>query len=287
MTLQSYGDETGDILHKLCIYSVNKGFVCDINMDFPLVSDFYLMDDGNIITYTKKEKTKIFKIGKKDVKEIWVSEQKALTLKKLSNNIIFINTITSGESSKSKSKMKTQEELYNYDKDKLIINKNIAKLYKDEGIENICYIHDNEYAFYTKKKGKIFGTNYYIIFYDMQINKKIKELKIKRGDITYTFDMVLNKDTLIVDGKDDKIVLIDTKIRKIKKEINLSLVISHIFLLNEKTFLYNAKKLEQYEFKNSTIEYKESDKKIMTNLLSKYPGNKIIIYKHKKISIYG
>lgn len=183
--------------------------------------------------------------------------------------------------------MKTQEELYKYDKDKLIINKNIAKLYKDEGIENICYIHDNEYAFYTKKKGKIFGTNYYIIFYDMKNNKKIKELKIKRGDIVPTYDMVLNKDTLIIDGKDDTIILIDTKIRKIKKEINLALLTSDIFLLNEKTFLYNAKKLEQYEFKNSIIEYKESDKKIKADIISKYPGNKIIIYKDNKISIYG
>ena len=52
------------------------------------------MDDGNIITYTKKEKTKIIKIEKKEVKEIWVSEKNALSLQKLSNDIIFINTIT-------------------------------------------------------------------------------------------------------------------------------------------------------------------------------------------------
>ena len=99
--------------------------------------------------------------------------------------------------------------------------------------------------------------------------------------------MVLNKDTLIIDGKDDTIILIDTKIRKIKKEINLALLTSDIFLLNEKTFLYNAKKLEQCEFKNSIIEYKESDKKIKADIISKYPGNKIIIYKDNKISIYG
>ena len=95
MTLQPYGDETRDVLYKLCVYSVNKGFVCDINIDFDAIFDFYSMDDGNIITYTKKEKTKIFKIEKKDVKEIWVYEKNALTLKKLSNDIIFINTITS------------------------------------------------------------------------------------------------------------------------------------------------------------------------------------------------
>lgn len=210
-----------------------------------------------------------------------------MSLQKLSNDIIFINTITSEGSSERKSKMITEEELYNYDKDKLVLKKNIAKLYKDEGIENICYIHDNEYALYTQKKGKIFGTNYYIIFYDMENNKKIKELKIKRGDITLRYDMLLNKDTLIIDGNDYTIFLIDTKTRKIEKEIDLSLVISDILLLNEKTFLYNNKKLEQYEFKNSTIEYRESDTKIKVSLISKYPGNKIIVYKNNKISIYG
>ena len=41
LTLQYYFNENGDTFYKLCVYSINNGFVCDINMDFDSIYNFF------------------------------------------------------------------------------------------------------------------------------------------------------------------------------------------------------------------------------------------------------
>ena len=284
LTLQAYHDDTEEINYKLSVYSEANGFVCDINIDFDYVNEFYLMYDGNVLIDVPKDKTIIMEVTKNNIKKIWVSEKKSKTIKKLSNKIFLANIITK---SAGKIKVITEEELYTYNKRKLIFYKNISKLYKDKCIENICHIEDTEYALYVNQKGKIFGTNDFLIFYDMKYEREIKKLKVGTGKNRYEM-LLIKKDTLIIEGNEN-IILIDPKTRTTKKIIELDFVFDDIFTLNGKIFLYKMKKsLEQYELEDSvTIKLKEVNNEIKYDIISKYPGNKLITYYNKNIYIYG
>ena len=284
LTLQAYHDDTEEINYKLSVYSEANGFVCDINIDFDYVNEFYLMYDGNVLIDVPKDKTIIMEVTKNNIKKIWVSEKKSKTIKKLSNKIFLANIITK---SAGKIKVITEEELYTYNKRKLIFYKNISKLYKDKCIENICHIEDTEYALYVNQKGKIFGTNDFLIFYDMKYEREIKKLKVCTGKNRYEM-LLIKKDTLIIEGNEN-IILIDPKTRTTKKIIELDFVFDDIFTLNGKIFLYKMKKsLEQYELEDSvTIKLKEVNNEIKYDIISKYPGNKLITYYNKNIYIYG
>ena len=100
--------------------------------------------------------------------------------------------------------------------------------------------------------------------------------------------LLIKKDTLIIEGNEN-IILIDPKTRTTKKIIELDFVFDDIFTLNGKIFLYKMKKsLEQYELEDSvTIKLKEVNNEIKYDIISKYPGNKLITYYNKNIYIYG
>ena len=69
--------------------------------------------------------------------------------KKLSKNMFLLDVETDKPNMgffRAVFKFKIEKELYKYDKGKLIFYKNLAKLYKNESIKDICQISENEYV---------------------------------------------------------------------------------------------------------------------------------------------
>ena len=280
LTSQSYENEEGHDNYKLCVYSINKGFICDINMDIfkdkQYPKCFYLMNDGNVLIQYSHG-ILIVKISKNSIEEIWKLDNGDYysIYKLLKENFLL--------------KMKSKYNLYKYEENKLISYKDITTLYKNENVEEICQLTENEYALFSKKKGVISGETYYIIFYDMKNDKKIKSLKIGKGDKYYGQMLLLNETNLIISGE-EFIVLVDVKNKKVIKEFKYEFEFDNIVLLNQNYFLHFTKsKLSFYEIEGlNEIKLKE-EKDMKIGLLIKYPGNKLFIkdFNDKKISIYG
>ena len=157
-----------------------------------------------------------------------------------------------------------------------------------ESIMSLCKINEDEIGIKVTKEGLIFGSNDYVIFFHLKKNKKIKSLKVgKNGQLGGIF--LINKDNILV-GEDDKLIIIDTKSRYIKKEFKFEFYrISDFIPLNEKSFLIRQdESLFQFEFDNSNIKKLEEDEKYFLELIKKYPDNKILcVEKNTNIVIYG
>ena len=298
MTYQILYDNNDDAIYKLCVYSEKNKFSCDINIDFENSNSFILMDDGHIIVNTYNDEIKIIDIKKDKIEEIWKFDKKSDYIQKLSTTKLLIYV--------KKDKSGSENELYTYDKDKLIFYKNINKIYKErpnrkyqgDYAKNICHINEDEFILYVNKKGKLYGRNECLIFYDMKNNKEIKSLKVGKGENSN--DMVLvNKETLLVGGEKSTI-LVNIKKRKITKELEFGIELYCVIILNEKSFLSyrlldevsEEGYLEQYEFQDSDNillkEKKEFNYELSYKFVSKYSGNKGVIYNNnKKITIYG
>ena len=120
----------------------------------------------------------------------------------------------------------------------------------------------------------------------MPSDKKIKTLKVDNSK-TYITMFLLNKDNLIIPFE-ESIILIDVKNRIIKNKFKYNFRFSKLIYINEKVFLYHDNGwLFQYEFEDSNTIKLKGEKKINIDLISKYPEDKLIIYKEKKFSIYG
>ena len=273
-------EEKKNEYYKLCVYSKN-GFDCDASIDFEIVKRFFQMNDGNVIIIVFEE-IKIVKIEKNTIEEIWNEKKKSIIITKLLNEnfVIF-------------SKADKQKLLYKYDNGKLISYKNLNKFYEKESISFLCQINENEFALCSDKKGILYGTNNYLIFYDMKNEKKIKSIKIGDGKKIFFDFFLLNKDNLIIFGNESTI-LVDVKNKKIKKEFNYELFLEDCIFLNEKLFLYKDRSellLYEYEEPNNIIlkEKRDMGRCIEEITISKYPGNKLIIFndKNNKLSIYG
>ena len=281
LTFEAHVEEREDKYYKLCVYSADNGFNCDINIniDNEMVEYFFQMNDGNLIIIVSKG-IKIVKIEKNTIEEIWNEKKKTFKITKLLNENFFIY-----------SKEDKQKLLYKYDNGKLISYKNLNELDKKESISFLCQINENEYALFSEKKGILYGTNNYLIFYDMKNEKKIKSIKIGDGKKVFSNFFLLNKDNLIIFGSDSNI-LVDVKNKKIKKEFKYGLFLDLCIFLNEKLFLYKDRsKLLLYEYKepNNIILKEKKEIGRCIELISKYPGNKLIIFteKNNKLSIYG
>ena len=297
VTNQCYYNEDSEQFYKLCVYSLKNGFVCDINIDYHDISKWFKMDDGNIIIkYGPKKEghIKLIKINKNNIEDIWNFEKAVGSqFKKLSKDKFLIKVATSKEKANPNSFFKLitkyiyEAGIYRYDKGQLVLHKNIDQVFKDEQVRDICQINDNEFVFYAKQKGVIYGENDYLIFYDIQTDRKIKKLKVGKGKNIGDM-MLINKNYLIILGDEYKIKLIDVKNKVKINKFNLEIEdFDNLILLNDKKFLNISSELEQYELDNSnTIQLKEK-KKIDKELISKYPGNKLIVYSEKKIIIYG
>ena len=181
--------------------------------------------------------------------------------------------------------------LYSYEGDRLNIYKDITNFYEKEDVQDICQIKENEYVFSCCQKGVIYGSNNYLIFYDIQIDKIIKKIKVGNSDYKVNI-FLMNENNLIIEGNNESIIVIDIQNRQKRKEYKYNIEIDYIVGLNEKSFLYyDIKGLYQYECDDlNNIKLKEE--KIMkiyryATKITKYLGNKIIIYDEKKINIYG
>ena len=104
------------------------------------------------------------------------------------------------------------------------------------------------------------GENCSIIFYDMQNDKKIKTVKVGKGDKYYGQMILINDTNLIIQGE-EFIVLVDIQKQVVIKEYNFDFYLSDIFLLNKSQFLhYRQSKLTLYEF-DGTNELKLKEQK--------------------------
>ena len=211
--------------YKLCVYSLINGFDCNINIDFNMVRDFYLMNDGNVLVNVIDE-IKIIKIKKNTIEEIWNGKGRGIRITKLLNENFFF-----------KEKKDKQRLLYKYDNGKLICYKNIKELYEKESVHFLYQMNENEYVLFSERKGIIYGTNNYLIFYDMKNEKRIKSIKIGDGKKCFSDFFSLNKDILIIFGN-DSYILVDVKNKKIINEIKFTLFLDRCIFLNEKLFLY-------------------------------------------------
>ena len=121
LSQQEYYDDDGDSFYKLCTYSTQNGFICDINIDFENVSNFYLMDDGNLVV--NEEKLKIIKINKNSIEVIYNHEKMVKCIKKLSSDLFLVTTRASDLPKKAElyslAKIKYNKELYKYEKMKI------------------------------------------------------------------------------------------------------------------------------------------------------------------------
>lgn len=266
--------------YKLCVYSVNDDFKCDISIDYEYVAYFFQMNDGNVIIITLSVDIKIVKIKENTIEEIWNEKRKGYKITKLLNENFFLN-----------SKKEKQKLLYKYDNGKLISYKNLNEIDKKENFRFLCQINENELALFSEKKGILYGTNNYLIFYDMNNEKTIKSIKIGDGEKVFSDLYLLNKDNLIIFGN-DSIILVDVKNKKIKKELKYELYLDLCIFLNENWFLsidYSRVLLYKYEEPNNIILKGKKEIGNEIKLISKYPGNKFIIFieKNNKLSIYG
>lgn len=255
------------------------------------------MDDGNIIIKyygSNGEYIKLIKINANNIEEIGnFGKEVGRKFKKLSKVKFLIKAAINKERNDKNSffnlisKVTYETGIYVYEKCRLTLYKNIDKILKDEHVIDICQLDDNEFVFYAKQKGAIYGENDYLIFYDIQTDKRIKKLKVGKGK--NSGDMILiNKNNLIILGIEEEIKLIDVKnkvkINKFKLEIY---DFDNIIILNDNKFLNISSELEQYELENPNTIRLKGKKEMDKELISKYPGNKLIVYNEKKITIYG
>ena len=88
LTIQEYFNEQGKVLKKLCVYSPNNGFLCDINIDIEDCTKIFQMDDENVITCGYI--TKLLKIKKDNIEEINIYDKSFSIKKRLLNEKFLI-----------------------------------------------------------------------------------------------------------------------------------------------------------------------------------------------------
>ena len=99
----------------------------------------------------------------------------------------------------------------------------------------LCGVGENEIAIYYYNKGKIYGYNAFLLFYDIKYYTKDKTLKLGDGEKGEEIQLV-NKNTLLID-RNDRIVIIDVNNKIVKKEIKIDYTPFGIIPLNEEKFL--------------------------------------------------
>ena len=286
------GDDEEDGENKLCVYSIkNNKIKCDINIDYQYSNNCIETSDGNVIMVFS-DKIKIIKIHQKYIEEI-----QNLNLKKAKISVFFykdnflIKCLAENQPSKAKGFFADlfyvyDQCLFKYENGNLISYKNLNELYKKEKVKAIAQINSNEYALLSQKKGVVYGTNDYIIFYDMITDKKIKSLKIGNGE-RYGNLLLLNKENLIV-FRDYSLVLIDVKNRKTNKEFKYEMDIYEFTLINETSFLYKQNgKICLYKLDGAHNIVQKGDAELTDSYeqLFRFPGNKLIGFTNNNISL--
>ena len=272
--------------YKLCAYSPDNGFSCDINKDITEpVSEFFQMEDGNVLILFRGH-TEIVKIKKDCIHIISTFEQKFGNIKKLLKDNFFTKTKNKGKK-KGKSDFRYICQIYKYEKEQFYLFKDISSFWDKEGIDEICQINQNELALYSMKKGKLFGYNEYLVFYDMNSEKITKTIKVGNGESLTSEIFLINEEHLLFE-KEKNYIIVDIKNKIIKGTIEFPCQIFHFLNLNEKKFLAQGEYvLFQCENVNlDTYKIKEQ-KKFDYELVSRYNQNRLISYKEKEIVIFG
>ena len=280
-----------EFLNNVCVYDLTSSIICDINFDInSTIIDVYQMHDDNIIFFIgliSVSSALIGKIKKKSIIQIFECDinctkhldngiEDLIITSKINkvNNLFFIERLGGFD-------------VYSYKEGK--IEKYFYFDINDITFFNLCQTREKEIAIYHKKKGKIYGENAYLKFYDIKDNKKIKTLKLgdhKSGENL----LLLDKNNLIVEFN-NKIVLIDPIKKTIRNEFK------HIddndfrkmYLLNDKTFLVCSNSgLYQYEFNKNKIIYKNKKDIKNAKIIKKYPDEQLAIFVNfRQILIYG
>ena len=290
----SYKNDEYKEKYKFYVYNLKNNNNCDICFDTDKIYNMIQMSDGNIIIKTI-DRLKVINIKEKEIQNIQtLNNINGYLLRKLINESILIDS-------------KKRFVIYEYTKGRLIYIKNsdykMKKIDKIKEILDICTINNNEIVIYCEEKGKLFGSNYNLIFYDIKQNNLINDLSI--GNAGYDAKIkLMNKNSLIAfkggcasDERKPELILIDIQKRKIKNKIVLDNYFSEgVFIpLNEKIFLIYCEcpvndismKIFQYEIENEKNLIKKGDKDFKNDYIIKYYDNKIIIAKGARISLYG
>ena len=162
----------------------------------------------------------------------------------------------------------------------------------NESIYEICEIDKNKIAIYAWNKGKIYGYNDFLIFYDWVNDSKIDSIKIGDGEGSDKHIRKINDNIIILQHK-VLFYLIDIKKRKIKQKISLyTRDLTNLIKINDKIILvkYSSNELCQYEVKDENKVVYSCSKSIESfDEFMKFPGNRLIfINNEKKIcSIYA
>ena len=244
------------VLNKVCVYDLTSSFICDINFDIKAnIIDIYQMPDDYIIffpglisvsyaTIGKIKKNSIINIFECDIyctkhSDNFIDDMLVSSKIDKVNNLFFIERLGGFD-------------VYSYKEGK--IEKDFYFDINDITFFNLCESSEKEIAIYHKKKGKIYGQNAYIKFYDIKDNKKIKTLKLgdhKSGEKL----LFIDKNNLAVEFN-NKILLIDPIKKTIRNELKHidDKVFRNMCLLNGKTFLVSSYSgLYQYELNKNKI----------------------------------
>ena len=252
--------------------------VCKFEKDYFICYMIQMYDD-NIIAMFHNSKSldyflKIFKINEAKMEIIqtykWEKEQKMYKL--FENKIFFFHN-------------KDYPNIYQYQKEKLIDYEFPIKYYT----HNICEINKNEFVIYCLTKGKIYGNNDSLIFYNIQTKTETNIIKIgdhnefDDHDISCPRFLKLLNDKNLILRYDHYFYLIDLHKRKIRKKLKNPYVfnIDSMIVLNEKNFLISKyNKFEQYiidDKNNAILKGEVSHSYGHINYLNKFPGKKLLI----------
>jgi len=272
LCLQKFHDNDDKTKYIFFVYDINNNFKCDFSLETNNVNNMFQMNDGNIIISYEYQGgiIKVVKAKKKCFEIIQDLDDFNYNIYKISEEMVVIRVYKCLN-------------FFSYEKGKLI-NKNCKE--NIDNIHDLCCINNSEIAIYYHKEGKLFGYNAFLLFYDIKYYIKNKTLKL--GDWEYgNLIKLVNENTLIV-PRNSKIVIIDAMKRIVKKEINFGYNIFSIILLNKNNFLLGTyDSIYQCEINNFHFTIKEKKKsEFYFFFIDKYPGNKLIIFKNKKICIY-
>ena len=278
-------------LSKFCVYDLTNSTVCDISDNIGSITiEIFQMKDDNITIFLGLNSINymvICKIKKKSI--VIIFECNINSTKHLENGIedLFISSKVYNINNSFFIERLGGFDVYSYKECK--IEKDFYFDLNNITIFNICEINEKEIAIYHKKKGKIYGENAFLKFYDIKGNKKIKTLKLgnhKSGENL----LFANKNNIILEFN-HKFVLIDPIKRIIKCEINIiaNEKIKKMLSLNDKTFLVIfSSGLFQYEFSKNKINYINKKEFQDIDIVKEYPDNQLVIIEGKnQITIYA
>ena len=251
----------------------NNNAICDFYEAKSGIKDIIQLVDGNLLL-SECDYLKLYQLKEKEI--VFLKEKK-LEMHHLSNTKLYY---LSNKKIVAYADGNSNVYIYSYKNNNLINDKSINT--GKYGVIDVCEINKKEIAISCYVHGKLYGTNDYILFYDLEKDQKIKMLDIG-GKLCY-----LNEEDLIVVS--DKIYLIDLIKHKIKTKItckNTDFAEYKVFSIHEKGFIVVRSNLYYYEIeKKSKIVFKGEKIIYLSQFITKYQGNKLLIGKSDSIDIY-